>query len=102
MLIATGTGYAPFRAFAQERAFCLKNGIPSPLGKCILFFGCRNREEDYIYSEEIFDHNSSGVYTAIFEAFSREDVGGDDLASYEGLRTEYSRAQRRYDSKAAL
>ncbi len=39
-----------------------------------LFFGCRNREEDYIYSDEIFDQNSSGVYTAVFEAFSREDV----------------------------
>lgn len=74
MLVATGTGYAPFRAFSQERAFCMKNNIPTGLGKLILFFGCRNREEDYIYSDEVFDHNSSGVYSAIFEAFSREDV----------------------------
>lgn len=72
--MATGTGYAPFRAFAQERAYCLKNNIPTTLGKMTLFFGCRNREEDYIYAEEVFDHNSSGVYAAIFEAFSREDV----------------------------
>lgn len=39
----------------------------------ILYFGCRNREEDYIYGDEIFDQNSCGVYTAVFEAFSRED-----------------------------
>lgn len=43
------------------------------MGKLILYFGCRNREEDYIYGDEIFDQNSCGVYTAVFEAFSRED-----------------------------
>jgi NADPH-ferrihemoprotein reductase len=39
-----------------------------------LFFGCRKREEDYIYAEEIMDQNSCGTYCAVFEAFSREDV----------------------------
>ena len=73
ILISTGTGYAPFRAFSQERSFALEKSLTTPLGKMTLFFGCRRREEDYIYSEEIFDYNSTGVYTAVFEAFSRED-----------------------------
>lgn len=51
----------------------MENNLPTTLGKSILFFGCRKREEDYIYSEEVFDLNSKGVYTAVFEAFSRED-----------------------------
>ena len=51
----------------------MKQNLPSNLGKMTLFFGCRKREEDYIYSDEVFDQNSSGVYSAVFEAFSRED-----------------------------
>ncbi len=73
IVIATGTGYAPFRAFAQERSHSISQKMDTTLGKMILFFGCRRREEDYIYCEEVFDHNSTGVYSAVFEAFSRED-----------------------------
>lgn len=73
ILVSTGTGYAPFRAFAQERSYCMDKNILTTLGKLILFFGCRKREEDYIFAEEVFDQNSSGCYSAVFEAFSRED-----------------------------
>lgn len=52
----------------------MKNNTDSKFGKCILIFGCRKRNEDYIYKDEIMDLNSTGVYTATFEAFSREDV----------------------------
>ena len=74
MLIAAGTGYAPFRAFSEERAYCMKNKKESKFGKTTLIFGCRNSDEDYIYKDEIMDLNAEGVYTCIFEAFSREDV----------------------------
>lgn len=67
----------------------MSKGIPTNLGKLTLFFGCRNREEDYIYSEEVFDQNSSGVYTAVFEAFSREDVKSDNTAQSKGVRSKH-------------
>ena len=73
IMIATGTGYAPFRAFSQEKDYCMTKNIPTNLGKLTLFFGCRKREEDYIYFDEITVHNSTGVYSAVFDAFSRED-----------------------------
>lgn len=102
-MVATGTGYAPFRAFAQERTHLITKSLPSKIGKMTLFFGCRKREEDYIYADEIMDQNSCGTYCAVFEAFSREDViHRSDPAKTESLCARHSRAQRRYDQESAI
>lgn len=73
ILIANGTGIAPFRAFITERAKLQKVG--KPVGKMLLFFGCRNPEEDYIYQEELKD--AQDVLTEekfkIITAFSRTE-----------------------------
>jgi NADPH-ferrihemoprotein reductase len=50
VLISAGTGFAPFRAFLQERAKLHALGKLS--GKILVFFGCRDHN-DYIYREEI-------------------------------------------------
>ncbi|KAK3605071.1 hypothetical protein CHS0354_000737 [Potamilus streckersoni] len=50
IMIATGTGIAPFRGFLQERAARIKRG--EKLGKAVLFFGCRHPEQDHIYKNE--------------------------------------------------
>jgi NADPH-ferrihemoprotein reductase len=49
VLISAGTGFAPFRAFLQERAKL--HTIGKPVGNMLLFFGCRNHD-DFIYHEE--------------------------------------------------
>jgi NADPH-ferrihemoprotein reductase len=49
-MIGPGTGVAPFRGFVQERAQQVKNG--DNVGKTILFFGCRNSEQDFLYKKE--------------------------------------------------
>ena len=46
ILIATGSGLAPFLAFLAERARL--SSIGRDVGKSLLFFGCRSNE-DYIY-----------------------------------------------------
>lgn len=51
IMIAAGTGLAPFRAFIAERRQLMQIG--SKVGEMILFFGCRNPDEDYIYREEL-------------------------------------------------
>jgi NADPH-ferrihemoprotein reductase len=51
VMVAAGTGIAPFRAFIQERARMKQVG--KTCGKMLLYFGCRSPDEDYTYSEEL-------------------------------------------------
>ncbi|KXG46735.1 NADPH-cytochrome p450 reductase, FAD-binding, alpha-helical domain-3 [Penicillium griseofulvum] len=70
IMVAAGTGIAPFRAFLSERCQFLKIG--KDVGQMILFFGCRNPNEDYIYREELEEMQVAlGDRLRIVTAFSR-------------------------------
>ncbi|OQD87470.1 hypothetical protein PENANT_c005G03213 [Penicillium antarcticum] len=70
VMVAAGTGLAPFRAFLSERCQVLKIG--KEVGPMILFFGCRNPNEDYIYREELEEMQLAlGERLRIATAFSR-------------------------------
>jgi NADPH-ferrihemoprotein reductase len=69
-MVAAGTGIAPFRAFLSERCQVLKIG--KEVGQMILFFGCRNPNEDYIYQEELEEMQAAlGDRLRVVTAFSR-------------------------------
>lgn len=71
ILIGPGTGIAPMRAFLHERAQQQANGVD--IGASILYFGCRRREEDFIYRDELEKFQAQGVLTQLHLAFSREE-----------------------------
>lgn len=66
LMIGTGTGVAPFRAFVEERA------ASGAKGRNWLIFGARNYITDFLYQLEWQDHLASGALSRIDVAFSRD------------------------------
>lgn len=51
ILVGPGTGIAPMRGFIREKVNMAKNAEGVNLGKILLFYGCRNKD-DYLYNDE--------------------------------------------------
>jgi sulfite reductase (NADPH) flavoprotein alpha-component len=84
LLMNTGTGVAPFRAFIEERSFefnksCLLLELLSLLLlllSCLagcLVFGNRYKAQDYLFGEEWEEYINNGQLHVI-TAFSRDQV----------------------------
>ncbi|HEY1013833.1 MAG TPA: flavodoxin domain-containing protein, partial [Herpetosiphonaceae bacterium] len=72
IMIAAGTGLAPFRGFIEERALRAERGEPA--GPALLFFGCDHPEVDFLYREELERWEEMGA-ARIFPAFFRQPEG---------------------------
>ncbi|MGZ3680557.1 MAG: bifunctional cytochrome P450/NADPH--P450 reductase, partial [Ktedonobacterales bacterium] len=70
IMVAAGTGFAPFRGFLQERAIMQERG--ETVGPSLLFFGFRDPEQDYLYEEELSDYATRGI-TSVVPAVSRAE-----------------------------
>jgi NADPH-ferrihemoprotein reductase len=71
IMVGPGTGVAPFRAFVQEFHYLRAKNLPA-FPSTHLFFGCRNREHDYIYKDEMTSAVGNESLTCLHTAFSRE------------------------------
>ncbi|CAF1381093.1 unnamed protein product [Rotaria magnacalcarata] len=72
VMIAAGTGIAPFRGFIQERAAQLV--CEREIGRTILYYGCRSNK-DLLYSNSLNKWSTLGA-VEIKTVFSRQDNNG--------------------------
>lgn len=68
LMIAAGTGIAPFRGFLAERAALRAAG--AELGPAMLVFGCRHPQTDLLYGDELAEL-AEAANTQLACAFSR-------------------------------
>jgi sulfite reductase (NADPH) flavoprotein alpha-component len=68
IMVAAGTGVAPFRAFLQQRA------ATGARGRNWLLFGNRNFRRDFLYQLDWQAHRKSGVLSRVNVAFSRDQA----------------------------
>ena len=66
IMIGSGTGVAPFRAFLQER-----RAIGAP-GRNWLVFGNPHRDRDFLFADELVAWCRDGLLTRLDTAFSRD------------------------------
>ncbi|PPD82271.1 hypothetical protein GOBAR_DD20797 [Gossypium barbadense] len=75
IVIGPGTGCAPFRGFVEERAVQSQSSTIAPT---LLFFGCRNENNDFLYRDFWLSHSENdGVLSeakggGFYAAFSRD------------------------------
>ena len=69
VMIAAGSGLAPMRGFLQERAMQKLAG--REVAKNLLYFGCRNPLEDYIYGDSDLKEWAALGVVDVRPAFSR-------------------------------
>jgi NADPH-ferrihemoprotein reductase len=78
ILVGPGTGIAPMIAFLQERRWQRAQAAgagagagAAAVGAVTLFFGCRARDEDFIFRAELESFLADGTLAALHLAFSR-------------------------------
>ncbi|XP_055678223.1 NADPH-dependent diflavin oxidoreductase 1 [Lutzomyia longipalpis] len=68
VMVGPGTGLAPFRSVLLQKE---SKYVDEESGRCVLFFGCRNRQGDFHCEEELKRMEGIGVLKLI-TAFSRD------------------------------
>ena len=46
--------------------------VGKEVGETVLYFGCRHKNEDYLYQEDLEEAEKTGVITKLNVAFSRD------------------------------
>lgn len=71
IMIGPGTGIAPMRALLQERRY-QRDVQKKIVGSNTLYFGCKKRNLDYLYQEELEAMQQEKLLDNLYLAFSRE------------------------------
>ncbi|XP_056155647.1 methionine synthase reductase [Lampris incognitus] len=73
VMVGPGTGVAPFIGFLQQREKERQMKPEAVFGETWLFFGCRHKDRDFLFREELEGFVSSGTLSYLKVCFSRDD-----------------------------
>ncbi|KAK2859403.1 hypothetical protein Q5P01_004023 [Channa striata] len=73
IMVGPGTGVAPFIGFLQQREKERQENPGAVFGETWLFFGCRHKDRDYLFREELEGFVSTGTLSHLKVCFSRDD-----------------------------
>eukprot|EP00002_Diphylleia_rotans_P009972 TRINITY_DN2034_c0_g1_i1.p1 TRINITY_DN2034_c0_g1~~TRINITY_DN2034_c0_g1_i1.p1 ORF type:complete len:650 (+),score=150.17 TRINITY_DN2034_c0_g1_i1:45-1994(+) len=99
VMVGPGTGLAPFRGFIQERHYQRRQYGSENVGPTVLFFGCRNREIDFLYEDELLAYTRDGTLSALHVAFSRESTEKKEYVQHKMVQEKESVFDLIYNKK---
>ncbi|XP_034379513.1 methionine synthase reductase [Arvicanthis niloticus] len=80
IMVGPGTGVAPFVGFLQHREKLQEQHPDGNFGAMWLFFGCRHKDRDYLFREDLRHFLKTGVLTHLKVSFSRDTVPEEEEA----------------------
>ncbi|KAM9304410.1 methionine synthase reductase [Morus bassanus] len=72
MMVGPGTGISPFIGFLQHRQKLREEHTDWEFGETWLFFGCRHKDRDYLFKDELRCFLENGTLTHLKVCFSRD------------------------------
>uniref|UniRef100_A0A2K6EFC8 Methionine synthase reductase n=1 Tax=Propithecus coquereli TaxID=379532 RepID=A0A2K6EFC8_PROCO len=78
IMVGPGTGIAPFIGFLQHREKLQEHHPDGNFGAMWLFFGCRHKDRDYLFREELRHFLEHGILTHLKVCFSRDAPVGQE------------------------
>lgn len=83
VMIGPGTGVSPFIGFLQHRSKMISNASSSAsIGATWLFYGCRSKDLDFLFKEELDTFVSDGILTKLLVSHSRDSPLSDNCPRY--------------------
>ncbi|KAG7317714.1 hypothetical protein KOW79_018749 [Hemibagrus wyckioides] len=78
VMVGPGSGVAPFIGFLQQREKERERNQDSAFGETWLFFGCRHKDRDFIFREELERFVENGTLNHLKVCFSRAEPDTND------------------------
>ncbi|XP_018609734.1 methionine synthase reductase [Scleropages formosus] len=79
VMVGPGTGVAPFIGFLQHREKQRQENQEAAFGETWLFFGCRYKDREFLFREELENFVARGTLTHLKVCFSRDAGDGEEL-----------------------
>ncbi|KAK7879385.1 hypothetical protein WMY93_030721 [Mugilogobius chulae] len=100
VMVGPGTGVAPFIGFLQQREKQRQENPGMAFGETWLYFGCRHKDKDFLFREELEGFVSTGTLNHLKVCFSRDNEEVKEEVAQSSARPKYVQHKLLLDSKA--